>query len=237
MGPGLRRGRQRRAGQQVLPIRHDGPNCQFRFQEFVKSEYSTCLVGQISGTTPPSPRHHEGTLARSSRNVGAGCDGRCGVRCLHRTKTLTAYGEVVWSWRRDPGVKLARSIAPATVARKAAHRGEHEGSRKTIARGKPGCLGCTCLIRVLSFTTSAHGAAGAVGARLSLRPLRVQRDNEIAKPGRKPAAGMRTYVSPSSSLRSSQRPSLHSSCPGLARASTTYFVARQRRGWPGQARP
>src|SRR5207244_9410540 len=25
---------------------------------------------------------------------------------FHRTKTLTADGEVVWSWRRDPGVKL-----------------------------------------------------------------------------------------------------------------------------------
>jgi hypothetical protein len=24
---------------------------------------------------------------------------------LHLTKTLTADGEVVWSWRRDPGVK------------------------------------------------------------------------------------------------------------------------------------
>src|SRR5438552_3189830 len=22
---------------------------------------------------------------------------------FHRTKTLTAYGEIVWSWRRDPG--------------------------------------------------------------------------------------------------------------------------------------
>jgi len=59
-------------------------------------------------------------------------------------ETFAAYGEVVWSWRRDPGVKLARSIALTTVAKKAAHRGEHEGSRKTIARGKPGCLGCTC---------------------------------------------------------------------------------------------
>jgi hypothetical protein len=39
----------------------------------------------------------------------------------------------------------------ATVTTKAAHRGEHEVSRKTIARGKPGCLGCTCgLTRVLS---------------------------------------------------------------------------------------
>src|SRR5262245_2032815 len=75
---------------------------------------------------------------------GAGCDGRCGVRWQHdpgkagtgfptrimlkqghRTKTPAAYGEVVWSWRRDRGAKLARSIALTTVARNAAHRGEH----------------------------------------------------------------------------------------------------------------
>jgi len=42
----------------------------------------------------------------------------------HRTKTPAADGEVVWSWRRDRGVKLARSIALTTVARNAAH--EHE---------------------------------------------------------------------------------------------------------------
>src|SRR5262249_32894838 len=39
------------------------------------------------------------------------------------------------------------------------------------ARGKPGCPGCTCQIRVRSSLPIAHGAAGAVGARLSLRPL------------------------------------------------------------------
>src|SRR5438445_7094393 len=75
-----------------------------------------------------------------------------------------------------PGAATLASIRPvcaglATVTIKAAHRGEHEGNRKTIARGKPGCLGCTCQTRVHSFTTSAHGDAGAVGARLSLRPL------------------------------------------------------------------
>ena len=59
----------------------------------------------------------------------------------------------------------------ATVTKSAAHRGEHEVSRKAIARGKPGCLGCTCLIRV-RCCLFAHGAAGAVSARLSLRPLR-----------------------------------------------------------------
>ncbi len=77
---------------------------------------------------------------------GAGCDGRCGVSAVQtvRTKTLAAYGEVLWSWRRDPGVKLAGGVPLTTVARKAAHRGEHEISRKTIARGRPGCPGCTC---------------------------------------------------------------------------------------------
>src|SRR5438552_11886022 len=92
-----------------------------------------------------------------------------------------------------PGAATVASIRPAcagsaTVTKKAAHRGEHEGNRKTIARGKPGCLGCTCQIRVLSFTTSAHGAA--VGARLSLRPLRNERDKGLAPPGRNRAAGM-----------------------------------------------
>src|SRR5215207_10705028 len=82
-----------------------------------------------------------------------------------------AYGEVVWSWRRDRGVYPARLVAGlATVTKNAAHRGEHEGNRKTIAWGKPGCLGCTCLIRVRCFFF-ARGAAGAVSARLSLRPL------------------------------------------------------------------
>src|SRR3989441_12420354 len=59
----------------------------------------------------------------------------------------------------------------ATVTKNAAHRGEHEGNRKTIARGKPGCLGCTCQSRVRSLLPVAHGAAGAVSARLSLRPF------------------------------------------------------------------
>jgi hypothetical protein len=38
-------------------------------------------------------------------------------------ENAAANGEVVWSWRRDRGVKLAEDIPPATVARNAAHRG------------------------------------------------------------------------------------------------------------------
>src|SRR5436190_202885 len=66
-------------------------------------------------------------------------------------ETSAAYGEVVWSWRRDRGVYFAGGIPQTTVTTNAAHRGEHEVSRKAIARGKPGCLGCTCLIRVRCF--------------------------------------------------------------------------------------
>ena len=38
-------------------------------------------------------------------SLGAGCDGRRGVRQGNLPgETSTADGEVVWSWRRDPGV-------------------------------------------------------------------------------------------------------------------------------------
>src|SRR5262249_26460127 len=86
----------------------------------------------------------------------------------------------------------------ATVTIKAAHRGEHEVSRKTIARGKPGCPGCTCgLTRVLSIPDFPHTglrAQSAPGFPCALFQGEGQRD---AKLGRKRGAGMNTDVSPS----------------------------------------
>jgi hypothetical protein len=41
-----------------------------------------------------------------------------------KTNEIAAYGQVVWFWRRDPGVKLVRIFLRATVATKAAHREE-----------------------------------------------------------------------------------------------------------------
>jgi len=35
---------------------------------------------------------------------GAGCDGRLLRQVLAPDENAAAYGEVVWSWRRDPGV-------------------------------------------------------------------------------------------------------------------------------------
>src|SRR2546430_8078675 len=65
-----------------------------------------------------------------------------------------------------------REEAQATVSNKPGHRGEHEGNRKTIARGMPGLLRCTCgdYARVLT-SHFAREASGALGTRHSLRPL------------------------------------------------------------------
>jgi hypothetical protein len=45
------------------------------------------------------------------------------------TKRAKAYGEVVWFWRLDAGVKLAEVFPQATVTTKPDHREEHEGNR------------------------------------------------------------------------------------------------------------
>jgi len=59
-----------------------------------------------------------------------------------------------------------------TVTRRIRRRGEHEGNRKTIARGMPGDFRCDRgdYARVLYFIF-AREAAGASSARHSLRPL------------------------------------------------------------------
>ena len=81
-------------------------------------------------------------VSRSSRCVGPECDGRFCFRRASADDGTKAYGEVVWSWRRDAGVKFLRStLLRDDGGKKPAHRGERDISRKTIARGRPGCFG------------------------------------------------------------------------------------------------
>jgi hypothetical protein len=101
-----------------------------------------------------------------------------GLRWTLRRQACSHAGRKRRSGRRSRVVLAPRpwrhvggSFPPATGARKAASPGRARISRKTIARGKPGCLGCTCQTRVHSFASFAHGNAGAPSARLSLRPL------------------------------------------------------------------
>jgi hypothetical protein len=92
--------------------------------------------------------------------------GRCGVRCLvHRTKryqrtakscgpgAATVASIHVALWWRGNGDKNRRSPGRVRI------------SRKTIARGKPGCPGCTCSsTRVLFSTGLSHTGLRAQSA-------------------------------------------------------------------------
>src|SRR5262249_35032194 len=51
----------------------------------------------------------------------------------HRTKTPIADGEVVWSWRRDPGATLAGVFPAGNGGKKGRSPGRARISRKTIA--------------------------------------------------------------------------------------------------------
>ena len=66
-------------------------------------------------------------------------------------ETSAAYGEVVWFWRRDRGVYPPCLCGAGNGDNKRRSPGRARISRQTIARGKPGCLGCTCQTRVRFF--------------------------------------------------------------------------------------
>src|SRR5207302_9093058 len=134
-------------------------------------------------------RGRHGTLARVAMDgvaSGASAPG----------ETFTAYGEIVWSWRRDPGVKLFGKSQMATVAKTAASPGRARISRKAIARGKPGCPGCTCgLTRVHFCSTPTHMGLRAQSAPGFPCALFSKRGTTRSHhPGEKAAAGMLSAV-------------------------------------------
>src|SRR5258708_26501297 len=94
-------------------------------------------------------------------------------RSLWRSR-VAAYGEDVSFWRPDPGVKFAeaKSAQPGadqpysrmTVAKKAGHRGEHDISRKAIARGMPGDSGVTVVTSCAFYPLPLHARLRALRA-------------------------------------------------------------------------
>jgi hypothetical protein len=69
--------------------------------------------------------------------VDAGMPRTNGIFCGRRSRVVLAPR----CWRQAcDDVRITQ----VTVANKPGHRGEHEGSRKTTAQGRPGCIGQTC---------------------------------------------------------------------------------------------
>src|SRR5438552_6346364 len=63
------------------------------------------------------------------------------------------------------------SNSQVTVAKKPAHRGERDISRKTIAQGMSECFRCPVCSCAPTVQFLAHETAGAACTRHSLRPL------------------------------------------------------------------
>ena len=79
-----------------------------------------------------------------------------GLPMASQTNGAGAYGEVVWSWRPDAGVKLARSISPMTVAKEPVTGEITKETVKTIARGMPGDSGVTVVTNARVTTLHAR---------------------------------------------------------------------------------
>src|SRR5690242_6510193 len=106
----------------------------------------------------------------------------CGDGVSAPDETLAAYGEVVWSWRRDPGATLA--VSPAGYGgKKGRSPGRSRNKPSNIARARPGCLGCTCQSRVPSFYPlhMAMRAQSAPGLPCALSKEREQRIAELRR--------------------------------------------------------
>jgi hypothetical protein len=108
----------------MLQIQHDGQISSQRVNP-QNQKYFSLPEFRFTVSTPPS-RTTEGRFAIVTiRRARDAMDAVASGGVFPPDENAAAYGEVVWSWRRDRGVKSAVDIPPATVARNAAHRGEY----------------------------------------------------------------------------------------------------------------
>ena len=110
-----------------------------------------------------SPHRHKGRFAIVTKR-GAGCDGRglASGRFFLPDETPAAHGEIAGAWRRDRGVyPFPSRSGNGNGDKNRRSPGRLRISRKAIARGKPGCPGCTCQTRVhFLLLHIAHGSCG-----------------------------------------------------------------------------
>jgi hypothetical protein len=124
-----------------------------------------------------------------------------------------------------------REDAQATVSNKPGHRGEREVSRKAIARGMPGDFRCDRGDYARVLFSFAREAAGALGARHSLRPLISQGQEfnaKLARNARRDRGVMIEIGAPSVRGVQAMLPSL--------RAKRSNPRPKQRRQWIASSR-
>src|ERR1700690_93141 len=99
---------------------------------------------------------------RDRHKRGTGCGGRgCAFDERRVTRTAKSCGPDASTLASS---SWEASFSGATVAKEPDHRGEHEVSRKTIARGMPGVSGVT-VVPNAGVTQTNRGVAGHPGHR------------------------------------------------------------------------
>jgi hypothetical protein len=100
------------------------------------------------------------------------------------TSGAEADGEIVWSWRRDAGVKSAEVIPPATVAKEPFTGESTYKPSKPFAQGRPDQFGEPVVITLVCFLTSharlrVHWAPGFPCALYSFEGRRFPKLGQI----------------------------------------------------------
>ncbi len=166
-------------------------------------------------------------VSRSSRSVARVAMDACRVRRGYPARrNAAAYGEVVWFWRRDPGVYPACLCGLGNGGKKGRSPGRARISRQT-SRGEGRDVSavpvvfCPCAsARGMPVCSWRTGSTGAVDARPSLRPLFKRGPTNWHHPGEN-ASRERKRVFPRhrrASARNQQRirpRSGRSACPAL----------------------
>ena len=170
----------------------------------------------------PSRAHKRGA-SRSSRNVGLGMRWTLWRQAGFGApgETFAADGEVVWSWRRDPGVKPRGKSHAGDGGKKGRFTGESTKEAVTPLRGESRVVPAEPVVTMhVSYLCFGRVAAGAVSARLSLRPLfeEGQRNAKTRAKTRRGNANARVpRCGPQTPLSSRRR-------PGPIRRGGNYFA-------------
>ena len=88
---------------------------------------------------PTTSPQHEGRFGQSSRHVGRDAMDAAAREMMR----AGAYGQVVWFWLPDAGVKFAEYFRIRWWLKSPAHQEERGVSRKAIAQGVPDVFGLT----------------------------------------------------------------------------------------------
>jgi hypothetical protein len=162
----------------------------------IRTQNSACPVGQISGLVCAS-RTHERGATRSSRVLGAGCNGRAGAAGRATPmRTAKSCGPDLPTL----GSSLCATSAQTTVAIKPGTPGRARISRQTVARGLPVAPAEPVVTAACFFVAGGPWVRPASGIPRALSSSRdvVRHDSDASR-----AAGMLSDVPSAVMLRES----------------------------------